>query len=96
MRESYCPNTGVRCFRLKDKNGRIVNKQVLFVAGSGHGKSLTMEGIVEKLHEHGYIVFFLTDVKGEFESAFSMFEPTDPLHLGVFCISPENNLFRIT
>jgi len=65
---------------LKHKD-KIINSQVLIMAKSGGGKSLAGEGIVQKLHEHGYVVMVIADPKDELEYAYQMFTPREPYHL---------------
>ena len=66
---------------LFDEYNKIDNENILFVAGTGGGKSLALETVAEELHNCGYIVIFLTDVKDKFEPAFAMFKPEAKWHL---------------
>lgn len=66
---------------LKDDYGDIPNEQTVVFAKSGYGKGLALEGIVEKLQAHGYLVLCIADPKRECEFAFQMFEPEAQYHL---------------
>ena len=80
MIETNDPKTGQESIYLKE-HGKVINEQLLVMAGPGHGKTIEMEHIAESLHNLGYLVIYLTDNKDEFEPAYAMFEPQDEYHL---------------
>lgn len=70
-----------RSISLLDEYGKVNNEMLLIIQKSGFGKSLARESIAEELHNLGYVVISLTDVKDEFESCYAMFRPTEKYHL---------------
>lgn len=65
---------------IKNLDGTIENKFTFCFARAGYGKSLAMEALIEEYHRAGYVVMILSDVKGEFEMAYAMFEPEKSYH----------------
>lgn len=61
---------------------RSINSEFVFVfARPRYGKSLAIESLIETYHKAGYTILCLSDVKSEWELAYSMFEPEKKYHL---------------
>jgi hypothetical protein len=62
------------------KNKVIDNQQILFIGGTGSGKTMASESYQNELKNHGYKIIVLTEKPNyEFESAFSMFPIKDDM-----------------
>lgn len=68
----------------EDYAGLVVgdsSERIIIIQAGGQGKTLSAESIAEELHAKGVLIIFITDVKGEFESCYSLFEPMARWHL---------------
>ena len=66
---------------LKDKYKHIPNVMIFIVAGSGWGKGLATEAMVEEFHRAGYVILCIADPKQELEMGFAEFMPKAEYHL---------------
>lgn len=66
---------------LKNEDGSVDNEMQFIYSEPGHGKTLSMENMIEEYHRAGFVVLILSDVKDEFEFGFAMFEPEKRYHL---------------
>jgi len=68
-------------FSIKNKDKTVNSEFVFIFARPRYGKSLAVESLLELYHKAGYTILCLSDVKGEWELGYSMFEPEKKYHL---------------
>jgi len=71
---------GRNCLDLAYKKDRILDSQILIVAQSGSGKSVTITQGLYTFYKAGYNIISLIDVKGLLELGFVGFEPQSKWH----------------
>jgi len=68
-------------FSVKNKDGSVNSEFVFIFSRPRYGKTLAVESLLELYHKAGYTILCLSDVKGEWELAYSMFKPEKKYHL---------------